>query len=134
MSKIGASISGAFERTAGAKGRVVNESQSTGDVENNTHEISSSPKQRSEEMRQLARQMTQRSMHSGDQIFSKDRGPELDPFSPQFDARRWVGSLAELSRNNSADPASGKSCVAFKSMSVHGYGSDAGRCSVWCYE
>ena len=130
MSAIGNFVAGAYDRTARTSGASLHQPYSIrhADDSEHEHELGSSSEQRSEAMRQLARQITQSSMHLGDRdrIFSKDRGPELDPLSSQFDARRWVRSLAELSQRDNPHLAGGRAGVAFKNLSVHGYGSNAG--------
>ena len=57
-------------------------------------------------------------------LFAYDKGSSLDPFSSSFDARQWTRSLVKL--NTEAGP-SRSSGISFQNMSVHGYGSDAGK-------
>ena len=125
MSAIGNFVAGTGDMTARTHGASSRPYPNT-HLDDTLVEISPSHEQRTQAMRDLARQLSQSSMQQGDPIFSRDRGPDFDPFSPKFDARRWVRSLAELSRSGNPDLASGRAGVAFESLSVHGYGSNAG--------
>lgn len=102
---------------------------------------------RSSEVGQLARQMSRQSQLSrtasrqqgvvpriskqlsrrdsvavpSDNLFEYEEGGELDPFSGNFNARKYTRSLAALS--GGADRKSG---ISYRNLSVHGFGSDAG--------
>jgi ATP-binding cassette subfamily G (WHITE) protein 2 (PDR) len=98
--------------------------------------------QRNEQVTQLARQLTRQSVtaqslhramtsessanvvDSG--LFEYEKGSDLDPYSPTFDARKWTKSLAQLNRKTLPVRTAG---MSYRNMSVHGFGSDAGECS-----
>lgn len=76
--------------------------------------------------RQLSRQST-RGGH-GENIFGDDKDPALDPFSPHFNARRWVRGATRLAHESGPSRTSG---LSYRNMSVHGFGSESGEfCSI----
>lgn len=79
---------------------------------------------RSAEIGQLARQLTRQSTRTADNLFDYTEGSDLDPFSENFNAKKYVKSLGALSKSAGYERLSG---VSYKNLSVHGYGSDAGK-------
>ena len=83
----------------------------------------------------LARQMSRQVSRAGTagagsggvagNVFDYEEGSDLDPYSKAFDAKKWVRSLQRLSEEDDGT-AQRTSGVAYKGMSVHGFGSDAG--------
>ena len=80
----------------------------------------------------LARQMSRQVSRAGTtgtagagNVFDYEPGSDLDPYSKTFDAKKWVRSLQRLAEEDDGT-AQRTSGVAYKGMSVHGFGSDAG--------
>jgi hypothetical protein len=85
-------------------------------------EVAATPiEARIEETRQLARHLTRVSTWGAEDIFGYEADGPLDPNSPKFDARRWTRSMSEIGG------ISRLSGVGYKGLSMHGYGSDAGK-------
>jgi ATP-binding cassette subfamily G (WHITE) protein 2 (PDR) len=67
-------------------------------------------------------------------LFEYEEGSDLDPFSDNFDAPKWTRQLAAMREEGAPGRKAG---LAYKNMSVHGFGSDAGessqQCSEWCW-
>lgn len=55
-------------------------------------------------------------------VFEYESGSDLDPYSTSFDAKKWTKSIAHMSR---ADTPARSAGIAYRNLSVHGYGSDA---------
>jgi ATP-binding cassette subfamily G (WHITE) protein 2 (PDR) len=78
----------------------------------------------------LVRQLTGRSNATvvqdvpPEKLFKYESGSDLDPFSPNFNARKYVKGMAGLSEEAGVQRQAG---VSYKNMSVHGFGSDAGK-------
>ena len=96
-----------------------------------------SPEQRADDIQRLARRLS-RTVSRGSDTAEKAKGSDaplhpnpfeyeagslLDPFSDTFDARAWVRSMAASSRDSALSRLSG---VAYRDLSVHGFGSDSG--------
>ncbi|WVR07313.1 hypothetical protein IAU60_004354 [Kwoniella sp. DSM 27419] len=81
--------------------------------------------EREQHVADLARQMTRQSSRhdaaKGD-IFDYAPDSDLDPFSGNFDARKWVKRMSQLSSETLPRRTAG---IAYTGMSVHGFGSDA---------
>jgi hypothetical protein len=86
---------------------------------------------RSQQITSLARNMSRRSEQGN--LFEYEEGSDLDPFSDNFDAPKWTRQLAAMREEGAPGRKAG---LAYKNMSVHGFGSDAGessqQCSEWC--
>jgi len=86
---------------------------------------------RSQQITSLARNMSRRSEHGN--LFEYEEGSDLDPFSNKFDAPKWTRQLAAMREEGAPGRKAG---LAYKNMSVHGFGSDAGESrlqrSEWC--
>jgi hypothetical protein len=81
---------------------------------------------RTQQITSLARNMSRRSEQQGN-LFDYEEGSDLDPFSNNFDAPKWTRQLASMRDEGSPGRQAG---LAYKNMSVHGFGSDAGKFSV----
>jgi hypothetical protein len=79
---------------------------------------------RTQNIADLARHMSRRSDSQGN-LFDYEEGSDLDPFSDKFNAPKWTRRLAALREEGAPGRQAG---LAFKNMSVHGFGSDAGKC------
>jgi len=77
---------------------------------------------RTQNVTDLARNMSRRSETQGN-LFDYAEGSDLDPFSDNFNAQKWTRQLAAMRSEGAPGRQAG---VAFKNMSVHGFGSDAG--------
>jgi ATP-binding cassette subfamily G (WHITE) protein 2 (PDR) len=53
-----------------------------------------------------------------------EEGSDLDPYSPNFSIRKWTRSIVTEARGEDHIPR--YAGIAFKNMSIHGFGSDAG--------
>jgi ATP-binding cassette subfamily G (WHITE) protein 2 (PDR) len=77
--------------------------------------------------------MSRRSEQQGN-LFDYEEGSDLDPFSNNFDAPKWTRQLASMREEGAPGRKAG---LAYKNMSVHGFGSDAGESSLqsseWCW-
>jgi len=86
---------------------------------------------RSQQITSLARNMSRRSEQGN--LFEYEEGSDLDPFSNKFDAPKWTRQLAAMREEGAPGRKAG---LAYKNMSVHGFGSDAGECTLqhsgWC--
>lgn len=76
----------------------------------------------------LVRQLTGRSnatvyTDTPEKLFKYEEGSDLDPFSSNFNARKYVKGMAGLSEEAGVQRSAG---VSYNNMSVHGFGSDAG--------
>jgi len=96
--------------------------EQTGD---NTQELSPAQTmaQREQGITELARQLTRQSTRYPDNIFDYQEGSDLDPFSENFNARKYTKGLGKMSQGAGVERLAG---IAYKNMSVHGFGSDAG--------
>ena len=72
---------------------------------------------------ELARQLTRQSTNQQGNLFDYVEGSDTDPFSPNFDARKYTKTLGKLAQGAGVDRQAG---VSYRDMSVHGFGSDAG--------
>ncbi|KAK8866202.1 hypothetical protein IAR55_001353 [Kwoniella newhampshirensis] len=84
-----------------------------------------STREREQHVTSLARQMSRASVRGGNQpvdIFNYNADSDLDPFSENFNARKWVKEMSRISQESSPRRTAG---VAYSNMSVHGFGSDA---------
>ena len=88
------------------------------------HTVAMTEKQREHSIAGLARQFSRQSVAVTDNLFQYEQGSDLDPFSETFNARKYVKSLAAMS---SAEGRVKRSGLAWTNLSVHGYGSDAGK-------
>jgi ATP-binding cassette subfamily G (WHITE) protein 2 (PDR) len=52
-----------------------------------------------------------------------EEGSDLDPYSPNFSIRKWTRSIVTEARGEDHIPR--YAGIAFKNMSIHGFGSDA---------
>lgn len=77
---------------------------------------------RTQHITSLARNMSRRSEQQGN-LFEYEEGSDLDPFSDKFDAPKWTRQLAAMRDDGAPGRQAG---LAYKNMSVHGFGSDAG--------
>jgi len=87
--------------------------------------------QRESRVGDLARQLTRQSTHQQGNLFDYAEGSDSDPFSENFDARKYTKALGQLARGAGVERKSG---ISYKNLSVHGFGSDAGEQSndIWC--
>lgn len=115
---------------AGLQRRISIQQRQRDDIVNAAADIELAPpvertsEERDEDARQLARQLTRASTRGPRaNIFECEPGSDLDPNSDKFNARKWVKGLAEAGRESGPGRTSG---IAYKNMSVHGFGSDAG--------
>jgi len=81
--------------------------------------------QREQGVAELARQLTRQSTRYPDNIFDYQEGSDLDPFSENFNAKKYTKGLAKMSQGAGVERLAG---IAYRNMSVHGFGSDAGEC------
>jgi len=92
----------------------------------NDHEKSDSQTNDDQEVRDLARTLTSQSNFShvdGNNPFSPVKDSSLDPYSSYFKPRSWMKALLHLhSRDPERYPAR-TAGVAFRGLSVHGYGN-----------
>lgn len=72
---------------------------------------------------ELARTATRQSTATGTDMFAYQPGSDLDPYSPAFDAEKWTRGLSKLNREAGSGYTSG---IAYRNLSVHGFGSDSG--------
>lgn len=79
--------------------------------------------QRENGVAELARQFTRQSSRHADNVFDYQEGSDLDPFSENFNARKYTKELGRLAQGAGVNRLAG---IAYKNMSVHGYGSDSG--------
>ncbi|WVQ84197.1 hypothetical protein IAT38_006348 [Cryptococcus sp. DSM 104549] len=81
---------------------------------------------RSREIGHLARQLTRQSIHRPGEdysgLFDYEKGGDLDPFSPDFNAKKWTQIAMSASQESVPMRRAG---ISFSDMSVHGFGSDA---------
>lgn len=82
---------------------------------------------RTQHITSLARNMSRRSEQQGN-LFEYEEGSDLDPFSDKFDAQKWTRQLAAMRDEGSPGRQAG---LAYKHMSVHGFGSDAGKLALF---
>ena len=83
-------------------------------------------KQRAESITGLARQLTRqstRTANTGEDLFNYRQGSDLDPFSENFNAKKYVKGIQALLDATGTERLSG---LSWSNLSVHGYGSDAG--------
>lgn len=73
----------------------------------------------------LVRQLTGRSSVAPppEKLFNYEEDSDLDPFSNNFNAKKYVKGMAGLSEEAGVQRLAG---VSYKNMAVHGFGSDAG--------
>ena len=80
----------------------------------------------------VKRQSSRQPSGPTDNLFDYEPESDLDPFSSSFNARKYVRGLAKLSKTSGQPRTAG---IAYRDLSVHGFGSDAGEwseCSVSC--
>ncbi|MCJ1283705.1 hypothetical protein MMC26_003036 [Xylographa opegraphella] len=75
------------------------------------------------EVHQLARRMTEQSITSGQNPFDAPKGSSLDPNSENFSSRAWAKSLLHLQSRDPEKYPTRTSGVAFRNLSVHGFGA-----------
>ncbi|KAJ4248431.1 Multidrug resistance protein [Fusarium torreyae] len=75
-----------------------------------------------DQMSQLAREFTAQSHSARALVPSKPDGP-LDPNSDKFDARKWARAFYNLRSDVGGDTPPRTSSIAFRDLSVHGYGT-----------
>jgi ATP-binding cassette subfamily G (WHITE) protein 2 (PDR) len=75
------------------------------------------------EVLSIARRVTQQA--GTDKGPFGDTSPELDPHSEKFNAKAWVSSLLSIAKQDSGRFPQRTSGIAFRNLSVHGYGTDA---------
>lgn len=102
--------------------------------------------ERTEQVHELARQLTRQSISSstdgapggrfgalrrtttGGSIsgnpWDYKEGSDMDPYSESFNARKWTRAVISQERGDDHIPR--YAGISFKNMSVHGFGSDAG--------
>ncbi|WWC86557.1 uncharacterized protein L201_001434 [Kwoniella dendrophila CBS 6074] len=82
------------------------------------------PEQRHKQVTGLARQLSRQSVNTNgnNDIFNYTPDSDLDPFSDNFDARKWVKQMAKASLDSSPRRTAG---ISYSGLSVHGFGSDA---------
>jgi hypothetical protein len=78
---------------------------------------------RTQHVTSLARHMSRRSDTQGN-LFDYEEGSDLDPFSTNFNAQKWTRRMAAVTQEGAPGRKAG---LAYKNMSVHGFGSDAGK-------
>jgi len=78
---------------------------------------------RTQHVTSLARNLSRRSDQQGN-LFDYEEGSDLDPFSNNFNAQKWTRQLSTMRDEGSPGRQAG---LAYKNMSVHGFGSDAGK-------
>lgn len=105
------------------------------DGDNDEEEVFTPIEERHEQITKLARQITRQSTRPGGlhrvatngsvlaegDIFDYEEGSDLDPFSENFDVRKWTKLVVRH-----RDTAPRTSGLAYSNMDVFGYGSDAG--------
>lgn len=57
-------------------------------------------------------------------LFDYEPGSDLDPYSDNFNVQKWTRRLVQASGDRPARTAG----IAYRHLSVHGFGSDAGEC------
>ena len=75
------------------------------------------------EIHQLARQMTEQSITSGQNPFEAPKGSKLDPRSENFSSRAWAKSLLQLQSRDPEKYPTRTAGIAFRNLSVHGFGA-----------
>lgn len=103
--------------------------------DDDVEEVFTPIEERHEQITQLARQITRQStrneglhrvqsngtaLEAGD-LFDYEEGSDLDPFSENFDVRRWT-KLALRNRETAPRTAG----ISYNNLNVFGYGSEAG--------
>lgn len=134
-----------YDRTEHSAGATLNRTTSRShyyDDHPNDNLPSPTDEYRNRELGQLARSWTRRSQTgalgrgpsqapqdesiaeevTGD-IFAYEKEPDLDPFSNNFDAKKWTKLMF---RAHETTFPSRKAGLSFKDLGVFGYGSDAG--------
>lgn len=87
------------------------------------------------EVRSLARTLSRRSSRrpidtdnlpdaDPDALFSPEPDSELDPFSPNFRSAAWARALLAVSRSDPHTAPPRSSGIAYRDLSVHGFGKD----------
>jgi hypothetical protein len=76
----------------------------------------------------LARRLTDASIKSGVQVavsnpFKGSNDPGLDPFSKEFDPKKWVETVLSLNSQSAERYLPRKAGFSFRDLSVHGFGS-----------
>jgi hypothetical protein len=66
--------------------------------------------------------MSRQSQAQGN-LFDYEEGSDLDPYSDSFNAKKWTRQMAAIREEGAPGRQAG---LAYKNMSVHGFGSDAG--------
>ncbi|WWC68268.1 uncharacterized protein I206_102191 [Kwoniella pini CBS 10737] len=84
----------------------------------------STAQERHHQVTGLARQMSRASINTGkgNDIFNYNADSDLDPFSDNFDAKKWVKQMSRLSQESTPSRTAG---ISYSGLSVHGFGSDA---------
>lgn len=81
------------------------------------------PEPHTEEVMQLARQLTKRSSAAPGTLFPQADGP-LNPSSPSFNAKKWAKAFYELRTDTSEGNPPRTTGFAFQNLNVFGFGSD----------
>ena len=81
------------------------------------------PETHTEEVMQLARQLTKRSSAAPGTLFPQADGP-LNPSSPSFNAKKWAKAFYELRTDTSEGNPPRTTGFAFQNLNVFGFGSD----------
>ncbi|KAL7423778.1 Multidrug resistance protein [Cryptotrichosporon argae] len=95
-------------------------SRYTAEHDDQTPEHSGANVDRAESVGELARQISRGSAAARANIFDYAPDSDLDPFSATFNARKWTKGLLDLGNGKGR-----QSGLAYRRLSVHGYGSDA---------
>ncbi|WVO17570.1 hypothetical protein L204_105267 [Cryptococcus depauperatus] len=96
----------------------------------NDSRIPQSDDERDRQINQLARQLTETSFAGGQaakdtgNIFSYRENSDLDPLSTNFNAKKWTRLMLQASQKSAPTRKAG---LAYSNLSVHGFGSDAGK-------
>ncbi|KAJ4135001.1 Multidrug resistance protein [Fusarium equiseti] len=81
------------------------------------------PGPHTDEVMQLARQLTKRSSAAPGTLFPQADGP-LNPSSPSFNAKKWAKAFYELRTDTSEGNPPRTTGFAFQNLNVFGFGSD----------
>ena len=98
-------------------------SSANGDQSSTPMSMTDTLHSRTQNVTSLARQMSRMSERTKNNVFDCQEGSDMDPFSDTFNARKWTKAMVAISDNGTPPRQAG---LAYKNMSVHGFGSDAG--------
>lgn len=98
-------------------------SSANGDQSSTPMSMTDTLHSRTQNVTNLARQISRMSERTTANLFDYQEGSDLDPFSENFNARKWTKGVVGLRDEDSPQRQAG---LAYKNMAVHGYGSDAG--------